>query len=288
MICSFRTSMMDTFQLLISLLYNFYYMKRIKNIFLFLWKNFLTGFIIMLWALAALLWAQAFQSLTSNPSTSGNQSLGSPILSKNGGTFNRDVHSLEAIARFLWVGAATGYKRVFVTSTAYTGNLGWVTGADNICQTIANNQSLWGNWVALLSDNTSNFITRYTTDHTKFLYTNLLWQPIFTSWYPGFFQNIYYKKSIADFFTYNALTNESSVLVPNPYYWSSTNPDWISLSSHYCNNWSNATASYYWYYWFNYPNFSPDAVWNPTVATNFYYYTTAACNANYRLLCIEK
>ncbi len=266
-------------------------MKYIKNMLLFLGKNFLTGFIIMLWALAALLWVQAFQSLTTNPSNSGNQSLGSPILTKNGWTFNRDVHSLEAIARFLWVGSATGYKRVFVTATTYGGNLGGVTWADNICQTAANNQSLGWNWTALLSDNTSNFITRYGTDHTKYLYTNLLWFPVFTSGVPGILQNGSYRRSVSDFLTYNTLTNENSVMVLNPIYWSSTTHDGVFVGSHHCNNWSNNTTSYYGYYAFNNPTTGPsaiDAVGNPTYFTNFYYYSTYSCNNAVRLLCIEK
>lgn len=268
-------------------------MKYIKNMLLFLGKNFLTGFIIMLWALAALLWVQAFQSLTSNPSTSGNQSLGSPILTKNGWTFNRDVHSLEAIARFLWVGSATGYKRVFVTSTTYNGNLWWISGADNICQTVANGQSLGWNWTALLSDNTSNFITRYGTDHTKYLYTNLLWFPVFTSGVPGILQNGSYRRSVSDFLTYNTLTNENSVMVLNPIYWSSTTPDGLfAWTTQHCSNWISNSSSHYGYYGFNNPNSaSPnaiDAVGNPTYFNYFYYYTVYTCNNLARLLCVEK
>lgn len=262
-------------------------MKPIKSMLLFLGKNFLTGFIIMLWALVALLGVQAFQSLTTNPSDSGNQSLGSPILSKNGWTFNRDVHSLEAIAKFImwW---ANNYKRVFVTSTVHNGNLGWVTGADTICQNAANSWSLWGNWTAFLSDSTSNFITRYGIDNTKYLYTNLLWQPIFTSWFSGFFQNEWLKRSVADFLVYNNLTNEAWVGTPDPLYWTSTNALGILIDWNHCTNWTTTSGN--WWRWYNNPDVMIDGVGNPSLgyASYFYYYGSLACVSTSRLLCIEK
>lgn len=262
-------------------------MKNKKYMFQFFLKNFLSWFIIVLGWCAALLGVFAFQSLTTNPSNSGNQSLGSPILTKNGGTFNRDTQSLEAIARFLWIGGVTGYKRVFVTAATYNWNLWWVTGGDNICQTVANSQSLWWSWTALLSDPTSNFITRYGTDNTKYLYINLLWQPFFTSWLPGFFQNSWYRKNAWDFLTYNNLTNEAWVTIQNPQYWSSTNVNGDFVWSYHCLNWSVGTSNT-WYYWYNIPNIGIDAVWNPSNFNYLYYYSTSSCTALYRLLCVEK
>jgi len=43
------------------------------------------------------------------------------------------------------------YYRVFVTSQTYDGNLSGLEGADNKCQTLANNQGLGGMWKAWLS-----------------------------------------------------------------------------------------------------------------------------------------
>jgi len=43
-------------------------------------------------------------------------------------------------------------KRVFVSSTEYTGNLGGLAGADQSCQTLADNENLGGTWKAWLSD----------------------------------------------------------------------------------------------------------------------------------------
>lgn len=48
--------------------------------------------------------------------------------------------------------ATPSYKRVFVTSTTYTANLGGVIGADAKCQTRANTNNLGGIWKAWLSD----------------------------------------------------------------------------------------------------------------------------------------
>jgi prepilin-type N-terminal cleavage/methylation domain-containing protein len=54
------------------------------------------------------------------------------------------------------------YKRVFITSTTYNGNLGGLSGADAKCQERANAASLGGTWKAWLSDSTSSPSTRFT------------------------------------------------------------------------------------------------------------------------------
>jgi len=58
-------------------------------------------------------------------------------------------------------GGAITAKRAFVSSGAtYTGNLGGISGADAICQGLANGASLGGNWKAFLSTSTTNAIDR--------------------------------------------------------------------------------------------------------------------------------
>jgi len=69
----------------------------------------------MLGAIAALMGVQAFQQLSTTPSNPGNQSLSSPMLSKSGSVFNRNYHSLEAIANALGLPSEGSGKRVFVT-----------------------------------------------------------------------------------------------------------------------------------------------------------------------------
>ncbi len=53
-------------------------------------------------------------------------------------------------------------KTVFATSTAQNGNLGGMTGADALCQSLANAASLEGTYLAWLSDSTGSPITRFT------------------------------------------------------------------------------------------------------------------------------
>lgn len=261
-------------------------MKPIKSMLLFLGKNFLTGFIIMLWALVALLGVQAFQSLTTNPSTSGNQSLGSPILTKSGWTFNRDVHSLEAIARFLWIGYTQGIKRMFITSQTYNGNLWWLSGADAKCQAAANSASLWGNWMAVLTDGTNHFTTR-APDSEKYYYVNLFGQPIFTNGLPWLFNKTSQRKSPSDYITFNNITYENKTFFPfNSLTWSNISENWNTAGSSWnCNWWTidSWNAGYYWYLHYT----SIDGVWNPSAQTYFYYYSTSTCQTLYPLRCIE-
>lgn len=54
------------------------------------------------------------------------------------------------------------YKRVFITSNAYSGNLGGLDGADTKCQASADNAKLGGTWKAWLSDSTTSAASRLT------------------------------------------------------------------------------------------------------------------------------
>jgi hypothetical protein len=53
-------------------------------------------------------------------------------------------------------------KRVFISSTAYNGSLGGLTGADLKCQTIATTAAIGGTWKAWLSNTTTNAADRLT------------------------------------------------------------------------------------------------------------------------------
>lgn len=53
------------------------------------------------------------------------------------------------------VGATTTYRRVFVTSTAYTGALGGISGADDLCDEAAEDAGLSGTWRAWLGTYTT-------------------------------------------------------------------------------------------------------------------------------------
>jgi hypothetical protein len=56
--------------------------------------------------------------------------------------------------------SAPVYKLVFVTSTTYSGNLGGLSGADQICQTLANQAGLLGTYKAWLSDSATSVSSR--------------------------------------------------------------------------------------------------------------------------------
>lgn len=269
-------------------------MKPIKSMLLFLGKNFLTGFIIMLWALVALLGVQAFQSLTTNPSNSGNQSLGSPILTKSGWIYDREKHSLQAIANKLWLFSTiweTNMKRVFITSTTYTGNLWGLAGADDKCQTAANSQSLWWTWMAFLSDNTTDFATRYgNTD--AFMYLNLNNEPIFKDPNRGFFFHNMYLDNTTDYARNRNITTEQKTrILPNSsqrLYWTYTTFSWIKQSTSWnyaCANWTNATnsttylATKWYLYWVNDENYT--GLWN-------YSWVWEYCGSSLSLFCVER
>lgn len=53
-------------------------------------------------------------------------------------------------------------KRMFVTQTVFDGNLGGLAGANAKCATAASEAGLGGNWVAWLSDSSTNAIARVT------------------------------------------------------------------------------------------------------------------------------
>jgi len=62
--------------------------------------------------------------------------------------------------------------RVFITSQSYNANLGGVTGADNICQGVANNAGLGGSWKAWISQSGSSPSTRFTQSSTPYILLN--------------------------------------------------------------------------------------------------------------------
>jgi hypothetical protein len=58
--------------------------------------------------------------------------------------------------------ASAAYRRVFVSSTPSSANLGGVTGADARCQDLANAANLGGSWRAWVSSSTSSPSVRFT------------------------------------------------------------------------------------------------------------------------------
>ncbi|MDW8348626.1 MAG: DUF1554 domain-containing protein [Bacteroidia bacterium] len=79
-----------------------------------------------------------------------------------GGQVDRNGTGTLTVTNNPVAGACTAScaKRVFVTSTQHTGNLGGLAGADNICQTRANAAGLGGTWKAWLSDGSTSAASR--------------------------------------------------------------------------------------------------------------------------------
>lgn len=104
--------------------------QKIKEISLFGAKYLSIGVFFTMGVGIALLGAYAFQTMSpSTPSVAGvldsnNSSKNAPMLTKSGGTFNRDWHSLEAIANALGLPSVGLGKKIFVTRQRWQGNLG--------------------------------------------------------------------------------------------------------------------------------------------------------------------
>lgn len=295
------------------LIFNLIIMKNtIKSILIFLSKNLLTGFIIVLGWIIALLWVRAFESLTTTPADTWNQSLTSPMLTKDGWIFDRNYHSLEAIANALWLPSVWGWKKVFFTKTKYQWNLWWLAGADSICQTTANARSLWWTWKAVLSSSTVDAISRLTAAKTIFnLYWdvvtyNPLWKWLFELWKAKTNSSQYeirwplitdeyktfYPSSAANYVNSTTVASGEGI-----YIWTNTSRDWIKLGN-LCTDWTTTAWSFTRYFnWlinhansFNWQDFFYQTTPAQTVSlrSNTGGWNSAYCD-NYRsLLCQEQ
>jgi hypothetical protein len=74
----------------------------------------------------------------------------------------------------------TGVSRVFVTRDTYSGALGGLSGADAICQKIANDTGLGGSWKAWLSNRTTSVASRF--KHSQYPYILLNGLVIANNW----------------------------------------------------------------------------------------------------------
>ncbi|MBI2593157.1 DUF1554 domain-containing protein [Candidatus Daviesbacteria bacterium] len=121
-----------------------------------------------------------------------------------------------------------------MTSTPYDGSRGGLTGADNTCQTIANNKGLGGSWKAWLSDSTGSPSTRFTQSTSG--YKKLDETLIANSWSDLVDGSLLSPINIDE--------NQASV-APGNVAWSDTlsNGNLRDMNSS-CNNWNNGTSSY--------------------------------------------
>lgn len=135
--------------------------------------------------------------------------------------------------------AEPAYRRVFVSSRLYNGDLGGVAGADSKCQDLANSAGLGGTWMAWISDNSSSPLTRFTksavpyklVDGTTVIVNN--WTDLVTNKNINIGNGEYLKSPI--------LKNENGN-TQSAASWTATNPDgtWISEQNNTaCSNWTN-------------------------------------------------
>lgn len=126
--------------------------------------------------------------------------------------------------------SAPSSKRVFVTSTAYNGNLGGLTGADAKCQARANAANLGGTWKAWLSDGTTSVASRL--NHATVPYKTVNGTVIANNWV-----------DLTDGTLQNTIGVSELGVPAGGYVWTYSNPDGTSLSrenSYNCHNWTTA------------------------------------------------
>lgn len=160
-------------------------------------------------------------------------------------------------------------KRVFKTSTTYTGNLGGLSGADNKCQSRASAAGLSGTWKAWLSDGTASADSRL--NHFNGPYTLLDGTVVADNWTDLTDNTLDRNINMTEFKVIDS--NLSNV-------WTGTNPQGGSTGKN-CVNW---TVSFGW------PYFGGVGSGNSTLS----YWTQGAsdqayCSSNYlSLYCFEQ
>ncbi len=172
-------------------------------------------------------------------------------------------------------------KRVFVSSSQHTGNLGGVFGANTICQTLADNAGLQGTFRAWLS--TGGSISRYSPDRFfikhSLPYVNMQGQALAENWddlTDGSLENpVRYTETGASagtqtatmqrVWTYTQVDGTSKILSPNPLNFSSCS-GWIDNRAVGTGHHGNFRAS--------------NSLWTDG--------STVSCNNFSRLYCVEQ
>lgn len=128
------------------------------------------------------------------------------------------------------------YRRVFVTSTTYNGNLGGLSGGDAKCQERANAAGLGGTWKAWLSSNTSSASSRL--EHASVPYRTVDGQLVVNNW-TDLTDNLLIKPIDV---------TETGGSVAEGWAWTATNPNGsipgdLTPSQFTCDNWSTNISS---------------------------------------------
>lgn len=180
--------------------------------------------------------------------------------------------------------SSSSYRRVFVTSASYTGELGGLAGADQKCQIRAQASNLGGTWKAWLSDSNNSPATRFFKSTTPYKLLNGV--TIANDWNDltdGTLQN-----SIIVDESGEALASSTDIYKS---VWTNTaldgtlftGTDITSTSRDYplhCNNWIDR----------NYEDFGKVGFYDRSdfLWTGQYIDTSARCSLSFRLYCFEQ
>ncbi len=178
-------------------------------------------------------------------------------------------------------GSNKNYVRVFVTSTAYDGNLGGIAGADAKCQARADGASLGGTWKAMISDGSTNAISRV-LNRTKPVFTiagKLAWNPSQQVILGGDTNPAYGAGSLP--FGAGLIASAINITelgtTPAAYIvWTGTNTNGQVVGTSHCSNWTSNSSGISAYYG---NASSVSSIW---ITQN-----VSPCNNSYRLYCLE-
>jgi len=176
-----------------------------------------------------------------------------------------------------------GIKRMFITSSTYTGNLGGVSGANSKCQTAANNASLGGTWKAFISDSTQkvrNIIQDrvYVVAKPTIIFNNEQYYAVIAWWGGDFFYQDARQYEAKYGQVRRVLRTEYGTLPQaiSEYYWTGSNSGGFTVQSMNCNDWTSAESHFRGVVGAPYYSGYAHIIW-----TNY------TCNNTYRLLCFE-
>jgi hypothetical protein len=159
-------------------------------------------------------------------------------------------------------------QRVFVTSGTYNGDLNDTTGADSMCQQIAQSVGLGGTWLAWISDSDTSPLSRFT--QYSYQYCLVDGTQVAADW-TGLTSGSLENNGIN-------LDQQGNAVTGSVYVWTATNPDG-SLAAAACNDFVTADST------------APPAtvgIAGNTDGTWTAYGTTQTCDGSNHLYCVEQ
>ena len=127
------------------------------------------------------------------------------------------------------------YKRVFVSSNTYDGNLGGLDGADTKCQALADSASLGGTWKAWLSSGSISASSRLSHSAIPYKLVNGV-TVIANNW-----------SDLTDGGLAKTINkDQNNITITNRAVWTNTSVSGnINSSSNHCSNWRSSLSGFY-------------------------------------------